>query len=129
MDIRIRKWARLLVDYSLGVKEGEQVLIRGTVNTVDLVKACFEEVLKRGAHPIVRLSFDGQSYTYYRLASEKQLKFISEIDRVTAKTINGLISIIGESNTKELTNVDHKKVAMARAAYRGNKGYSGRKGT
>ncbi|BAT71968.1 aminopeptidase [Thermosulfidibacter takaii ABI70S6] len=118
MDPRVRKWARLLVEYSIGVKEDEIVLIRGTVGTQPLVKACYEEVLKKGAHPIVRLSFEGQSYTFYKLASEKQLKFISEIDRVTARSINGLISIIGESNTKELTNVDHKKVAMARAAYR-----------
>ncbi len=118
MDPRVRKWARLLVDYSIGVKKGDVVLIRGSVEAQPLVKACFEEVLKRGAHPIVRLSFEGQSYTYYKLASEEQLTFISEIDRVTARTINGLISIIAESNTKELTNVDHKKVALARKAYR-----------
>ena len=118
MDPRLKKWATLLVDYSLGVKKNDVVLIRGTTETVPLVKMCYEEVLKRGAHPIVRLSFEGQSYTFYRLAQEHQLKFISEIDRVTAKTINGLISIIGESNTKELANVDHKKVAIARAAYR-----------
>ncbi len=118
MDPRIRKWARLLVDYSIQVKKGDVVLIRGTFGCQPLVKACFEEVLKRGAHPVVRLSFEGQSYSFYRLASEEQLKFISEIDRVTARTINGLISIIGESNTKELSRVDHRKVAMARAAYR-----------
>ena len=118
MDPRVRKWAKLLVDYSIGVKKGDVVLIRGSVEAQPLVKACFEEVLKRGAHPIVRLSFEGQSYTYYKLASEEQLTFISEIDRVTARTINGLISIIAESNTKELTNVDHKKVALARKAYR-----------
>ena len=118
MDPRVRKWARLLVDYSIGVQKGDVVLIRGSVEAQPLVKACFEEVLKRGAHPIVRLSFEGQSYTYYKLASEEQLTFISEIDRVTARTINGLISIIAESNTKELTNVNHKKVALARKAYR-----------
>ncbi len=118
MDPRIRKWARLLVDYSIEVKKGDVVLIRGTVETQPLVKACFEEVLKRGAHPVVRLSFEGQAYTYYRLATEEQLKFISDIERTTAKTINGLISIIGESNTKELSRVDHKKMAIARAAYR-----------
>ncbi len=118
MDPRIRRWAKLLVEYSIGVKKGDVVLIRGTSSAQPLVKACFEEVLKRGGHPVVRLSFEGQAYTFYKLASEEQLRFISEIDRVTARTINGLISIIGDENTKELTRVDHKKVATARAAYR-----------
>ena len=118
MDTRITKWARLLVNYSIEVKESDIVLIRGTTNTVDLVKACYEEVLKKGAHPLVRLSFEEQSYIFYKLAREHQLTFISEIDRVTARTINGLISIIGDSNTKSLTNVDHSKMAKFRAAYR-----------
>ncbi|NPA15200.1 MAG: aminopeptidase [Deferribacteres bacterium] len=118
MDPRIKKWAELLVRYSLEIKEKEIVLIRGTPNCQPLVKACYEEVLKAGAYPMVRLSFDGQSYIFYKLAEEHQLTHISEIDRVTAKTIHGLISIIGESNTKELTNIPHEKIAKSRAAYR-----------
>ncbi len=118
MDPRIKKWAHLLVNYSLGIKEKETVLIRGTPNCQPLIKACFEELLKVGAYPMVRLSFEGQSYTFYKLAKDHQLTYISEIERTTAKTINGLISIIGESNTKELTNVNHEKIAKFRAAYR-----------
>ena len=117
-DIRIERLAKLLVEYSLGVKEGDQVLIRATTLAQPLVRSCYLEVLKRGAHPLVRLSFEGQNYLFYRYAKEEQLSFVSEIDRCTARTINGLIAILSEPNTKELTNVEPSKVAIARAAQR-----------
>lgn len=118
MDERISKWAKLLVDYSIGVKKGDVVQIRGGVQAIPLIKACYEEVLKREAHPIVRISFDGQNYIFYKYATDEQLTFLSEIDFATAKTINGLISIISESNTRELTRIDHSKIAKFRATYR-----------
>ncbi len=118
MDYRIRKWANLLVDYSIGVKKGDVVQIRGGVQAIPLIRACYEEVLKRGAHPIVRISFDGQNYLFYKYATDEQLTFLSEIDYATARTINGLISIISESNTRELTRIDHTKIAKFRATYR-----------
>ncbi|MGC8753481.1 MAG: aminopeptidase [Thermosulfidibacteraceae bacterium] len=118
MDERIKKWASLLVDYSIMVKKGDVVQIRGGVNAIPLIKACYEEILKREAHPLVRISFNGQNYLFYKYATDEQLTFLSEIDYATARTINGLISIISESNTRELTRVDHNKIAKFRATYR-----------
>jgi len=117
-DVRIERLARLLVEYSLGIKGGDQVLLRATTLAQPLIRTCYLEVLKRGAHPLVRLSFEGQNYLFYRYAREEQLSFVSEIDRGTARTVNGLIAILSEPNTKELTNVDPSKVAIARAAQR-----------
>jgi len=117
-DVRIDRLARLLVEYSLGVKEGDIVIIRATTLAEPAVRACFREVLKRGAHPMVRLSFEGQNYLFYSLAQDAQLTFISEIDRVTARNVNGLIAFLSEPNTKELTNVDPARMAKARAAQR-----------
>ncbi len=117
-DVRIDRLARLLVEYSLGVKEGDIVIIRATTLAEPAVRACFREVLKRGAHPMVRLSFEGQNYLFYSLAQDAQLTFVSEIDRVTARNVNGLIAFLSEPNTKELTNVDPARMAKARAAQR-----------
>jgi len=118
MDVRIERLAKLLIEYSLGIKQGDQVLLRATTLAQPLIKACYLEVLKRGAHPLVRLSFEGQNYLFYSCADEAQLEFISEIDRVTASNINGLVVILSEPNTKELTNVDPANMAKARAAQR-----------
>lgn len=117
-DVRFEKLARLLVEYSLEVKREEIVLIRASTQAEPLVKACYVEVLKRGAHPMVKLSFDGQNYLFYTHASEEQLTYISDIDRATARHINGLIALLSENNTRELTNIPGERVAKTRAAQR-----------
>ncbi len=110
--------AELMVSYSLEVKKGDVVMVRGGEESIPLVKACFERILKAGGHPVVRIGFSGQEYLFYRHATEEQLGFVGEIDRVTAKSINGLIAILSSTNTKELTGIDPKKMAVARAAQR-----------
>ncbi len=114
----LERLADLMVTYSIGVEKGDVVMIRGGEESIPLVKACFERVLKAGGHPLVRIGFSGQEYTFYKHATEEQLKFVGEIDLTTARTINGLIAILSSSNTKELTGVDPKKMAIARAAQR-----------
>ena len=110
--------ARLMVEYSLEVKKGEIVMIRGGEEAIPLIKACFERVILSGGHPMVRMGFSGQEYLFYKNATEEQLKFVGEIDRVTAKNINGLIAILSSTNTKELTGIDPQKMALSRAAQR-----------
>jgi len=117
-DVRFEKLARLLVEYSVGIKEKDVVLIRASTQAEPLVRACFLEVIKKGAYPLVRLLFEGQNYLFYTHASEDQLTFISNVERATAREINALIAILSENNTRELTNVPAENVAKSKAAYR-----------
>ena len=51
------RWADLLVDYCLGVKPGETILIGSEMEAWPLIAACYKAVLVRGAHPLVRPDF------------------------------------------------------------------------
>jgi aminopeptidase len=51
-------YARLLVERCVGVQPGWEVLIRATTLSRPLVEAVIEEIARRGAHPLLQLSFE-----------------------------------------------------------------------
>ena len=57
-DARIDEYARLLVDRSVGVQPGWQVLLRATPLARPLVEAVQEQIARRGAYPLLQLAWD-----------------------------------------------------------------------
>ena len=57
-DPRIDEYARLLVDRSLGVQPGWQVVVRSTPLARPLVDAVQEQIARRGAFPFLQLAWD-----------------------------------------------------------------------
>jgi aminopeptidase len=47
------RWARVLVDYSLGVRPGDRVAIMGGVVAEPLLRAAYREVIRAGGLPIM----------------------------------------------------------------------------
>ena len=64
--INWQKYAKVLVDYSTKVKENDLVVIRGDVQAQPLILAIYDEVLKRGANPIVRLAMEGTAESFFK---------------------------------------------------------------
>ncbi|MDY6764409.1 MAG: aminopeptidase [Halobacteria archaeon] len=64
MDQRVKEHAKILVDWSTGVSEGENVLIKATEDAHDLVIALHEEIGKRGAKPVTLFSSNEASRAY-----------------------------------------------------------------
>ena len=56
----IEKYAHLLVNYSLYLKEGETVFIRTTCLAEPLVKCFYKEAIQKGAIVEVEFSFEDQ---------------------------------------------------------------------
>jgi aminopeptidase len=117
-DARVEKLAKVLVNYSLGVKPGQWVRIEGSTLAADLVAAAYIEALKAGAHPTSRVHLPGLAFPGFRFASKKQLQFISPTAMLEAEKLDASLSIWGGANTRELSNVDPKKLAIRRAADR-----------
>src|SRR3712207_133419 len=104
-DPRVVNLAQILVGYSTKVSEGETVVIEGSSAAEPLVAAVYEEVLRRGAHPILALGFEGQEAIYYRLASDQQLEWISPFSEWAAKHSDCRIAIGADLNTRQLSGV------------------------
>jgi len=118
MDSRTQKLAKLVVNYSVHVEKGESVVISGSTEAQEFIKALYKEVLLKGAHPILRVSIPGLSSFFYKYANKEQIeKFPDHFDYVV-KNSQKYIGVITEFNTRELTSSDSKKMtARAKVVY------------
>lgn len=105
-DIRLEKMADVLVNYSLNLKKGDLFLIRGYYLTMPLITELYTATLKLGANPIVRINPDGLNEIYYREANDDQINFLNPITYFEYETINAVLDIMGEYNTRNLSGVD-----------------------
>lgn len=111
VDTKIKKLADILVNYSIKVKKGDIIKLSFGEEARELALECFKLILKKGAFPLTNAIVPNFAYAYYKLASDEQLKNYPRIADYESKNIDGNISIGAEYNTRELTNIDPKKIA------------------
>lgn len=115
-DPRLDKLARVLVEYSTGIKPGQLVRLTGDPVALPLLEAIYEAALKVGAHPYVKCAPASLQDLFYAHASEEQLKYVSPLAVEEIGRIDVSIGLWAETNTKSLTRVDPKRSSMASAA-------------
>ncbi|MBW2997263.1 aminopeptidase, partial [Candidatus Woesearchaeota archaeon] len=112
VDERIKKLAKILVEHSAKVKKGEKVVIGGDVAAEPLIKEVYKLCLKKGAHTAVHARLPGMSSIYFKQASPSQLKKFPEVLMFESKKSDAFIGIRATSNTRELSNVDPRKIGV-----------------
>jgi aminopeptidase len=105
-DIRLRKFAQILVDHSTKVGPGDRVAITATTAAEPLVRALYELVLDRGGQPHVLFDFPGQDEIFYRHAGDEQLDFVPLFHRMAFEEFEVLVKIRSELNTRALSGLD-----------------------
>lgn len=115
-DLRIQRWADVLVNYSLVAKPGHKALIVGDTDALPLIEACYEAFLKAGAFPEVMVKPGSWSEIFFTKASEDLIKTTPPILEFAAKNIDLYLKIGAESNSKLLSNIDPKKQTLASKA-------------
>ena len=116
LDSRIEELAKLLVNYSVNVKSGEKVLIRGDSLAAPLIRAVYKQVLHAGGLPLVRCTIPGLEETFFKTANDEQIQYIHEPDRLAINTYDVVISLRAEENTRDLSNIDASKMVLQRQA-------------
>lgn len=109
---RVEKLAKILVNYSINVKKGEHIKVAGSTYAKPLILALFKEIIKKGAYPIIDIGFPEMSYIYFKNASQEQLKHFPKLSWDEIKKIQAYIGIGAPYNTRELANIDPKKMAL-----------------
>ncbi len=117
-DERVKRLARLLVQYSTEVRPGDWVLVRGHTLALPLVTQVVEEVTRAGGQVTVQLSHEQLDEAYLRTATEEQLRQIPPIERMVMEQADALIFIRAAENTRALTGIDPRKNQVAQAARR-----------
>lgn len=117
-DPRIKQLANILVNYSVKVKKGSYIELNFGIDAKELALEVYKLIIKNRAYPMVHAGVPGFGYAYYKNASKEQLMAFPKLAMYEAKLSTGSINIGGSYNTKELTNIDPKKISLRRKATR-----------
>ncbi len=125
-DSRILKLAQVITEYSTEVKPGDRVFITASPVAQPLTLAVIEQVIKRGGLPHITA---GSSYHHLDLVpgalelllkygSDEQIQYLNPFERMAVNEFDVRIAIRGENNTRALSGVDPKRIALMTAARR-----------
>ena len=117
--MRIEKLAQLLVDYSVAVRKGDRVAITSSTPAEPLLKQIYTRVLQAGGNPFMMASFPDIDEILFRYASDEQIKHVPKPLEMVMETYDVRISILADSNTRALSNVDPAKTVMHQQARTG----------
>lgn len=115
-DIRIQRWADLLVNYSLQAKKGQYAVLTGDVEAQPLLEACYESFLRAGVN--VEVFLFPRSWTEILMArgNDEQIGFTSPGFLHAVERCDLYLTIGAEANGKLLANVLPAKQSLASKA-------------
>lgn len=114
---RIKKLAKILVEYCLEIKEGEKLRISASDIAAPLILEVYKNALQKGAYPIVDVSMPLLQEVYYKYASDEQLQKQSEYEHFMVNYFDASLTILGGYNTKSMSGVPSEKIAMYRKSH------------
>lgn len=115
-DPRLARWADTLIDFSLEVKPGQEILIRVDELAIPLAREVYRSVLRAGGHPHIFVRVEGVDEIFFKTAVDEQLGYVSPIRKFEYETIDHLVAITAPTNTAALAGIDPAKQAAAAAA-------------
>ena len=110
MDPRVWELAEILVDYSVGVQDGDVVMISADLDGSQLMEVVYRRVLQRGRYPRFKVSMPEVTRVFYAEASQEQLATLLPIDLTEYEASDCLLSI------SETANVSPAKMGVRRRA-------------
>jgi aminopeptidase len=108
-DERLKKLARLLVDYSVEAGEGEQVLVAGGAAAEPLIKEVYTRLLRAGAIPVPQIALPGIQELFFEHAGDLHYEKTPPVIRSIYEEVDAVISIMAPHNTRALAGVDPRK--------------------
>ncbi len=116
MDPRVTRMARVIVEYSIAVKDGQQVVIDSPLPGEPLALECVRATLAAGGRPWTNFSSAACYEALLREGTEEQLSFISPAERMGIEAVDASIGIIAPTNTKAYASVDSARIAVVQQA-------------
>jgi len=103
------KFADLLIEYSLEVKEKENILVNSEITALPLIEKIYEKILSKNAYPIINFSpsFDE---IFFKYASDEQLINPTIFEKFQAENIDKRLTIRSSLNPKRLSNIEPEKI-------------------
>jgi len=119
IDPRVKKLAKILVNYSVEVKKGDKVLLEASDPLgLPILKELYKQVLLKEAYPYLILGTEDLSYFYYKNAVKKQLEAEPEVFEHIVEWMDKSVRIKASKNDRSLGNIDAKRMLTRQKAVR-----------
>lgn len=112
MDSRIIEHARIVVEWSTEVRQGDMVIINASPEAHELVVALHNEVAKAGGRVVTLMSSEEASRAFYDSANEGTLETVPEHLKALTERCDVYISLRSPVNSMALSNVDPAKLTL-----------------
>ncbi|KAA9004034.1 aminopeptidase [Paenibacillus spiritus] len=116
-DPRIEKLAKTLVNYSVNVQPGENVLVEMIGTERDLLKAVVEEIGRAGGHAFVELTDRSVQRSMLMNATKESLQTWADYDLYRMKQMQGYIGIRAGENVNDLSDVPEEQMRLYNSLY------------
>jgi aminopeptidase len=117
-DPRVERLATLLVDYSLGLSEGDVLRINSSEAAAPLILELQRAAIARGAHAYPNVALDGLAELLVAEGSKAQREFVSDLALREVDGLDAEVTIWSESNTKSFSRADPEARGQVYAAER-----------
>ena len=125
-DPRVTKLAQVITAYSTEIKPGDRVYITASPVAQPLTLAVIEEVVKRGGFPHITAGsgyhhldlVPGAQELLLKYGTDEQIQYLNPFEKMAVHEFDVRIAIRGEVNTKALSGIDPKRIALMAAARR-----------
>lgn len=109
-DIRLKRLADLLVNYSTGVKKGDWVGILGDVTALPALREIYAAVIKAGGNPSLMLDDAAIQREFLRNADDDQMAWLDPMHTLYYDKADVYIRIGGTGNTRAMSNIPGTRV-------------------
>jgi aminopeptidase len=121
VDPRIERYATLLVDTCTRVQPGWQVVVWGMPAARPLLEEIVRQLGRRGAYPLLRLTFGGGLVYHRDWLRTAPLELISEpapLDLHVLNSCDALIAVSAPENTRDGSDIAAERTSAINRAYR-----------
>ncbi|MCF2140998.1 MAG: aminopeptidase [Candidatus Lokiarchaeota archaeon] len=112
-EYNLDKVAKLAINYAIGVKSGDKVLIQAPIVAQELIRALVYETIQAGGHPEVRAIVPGLQEMTLMYGSDEQLQFVSPMFKTAVETYDALINVFADYNTHKLEQIPAERLQKA----------------
>ncbi len=106
-----QKYAELLVNYSTDVKEGDIVSLNVETPALPMARALFQEVLKAGGRPYLRLTYPEMTADVLKFASDDYFEVEPTFEMNEIKQVDAWIRVNAPLNNKSLQSADKSRMS------------------
>jgi aminopeptidase len=106
-------FAKLLCDWCLEAREGQQVLVATTSLAEPLVVSLHRELLERGSWPVIRMSPPELAADFHTYARDAHLDGYAPVELADFESIDASLRIAAPANVEALAGIDPQRIRRA----------------